>query len=44
MAVLDEHLGAAEYEEMELVEFYEYLVRISYIAPDQPQKKHVAEA
>jgi hypothetical protein len=35
MAVLDEHLGAAEYSEMELVEFYEYLVRISYVAPNE---------
>jgi hypothetical protein len=35
MAVLDEHLGAAEYADMELVEFYEFLVRVSYIAPDE---------
>ena len=34
MAVLDEHLGAAEYADMELVEFYEFLVRVSYIAPE----------
>lgn len=32
MAVLDEHLGATEYEDMEIAEFYEFLVRIAYVS------------
>ena len=35
MTVFDEHLGAAEYSDMELVEFFEFLVRISYVMPNQ---------
>ena len=33
--VFDEHLGAAEYSDMELVEFLEFLVRISYVMPNK---------
>lgn len=36
MAVLDEHMGAGEYADMELVEFYEFLVRISYVTAPKP--------
>jgi hypothetical protein len=43
MAVLDEHLGAWEYADMELVEFYEFLVRVSYIAPDSEDENAAAQ-
>ena len=42
MVVLDEHLGSAEYEDMELCEFYEFLVRLAYTAPVQWTEEDIA--
>ena len=36
MTVFDETLGGGEYADMELVEFFEFLVRIAYVMQTEP--------
>jgi len=46
MTVIDESVNAAEYDDMELVEFLEFLVRVAYhqyLGEDRPSSAKVAD-